>query len=82
VFKDTASVAENEDFLLVDRDGNRHTYQIDYDRMNHGSAITYVASNYPVEDIRVRQIGLESILKGIYKKNGDANGVRVGGNDT
>ena len=47
-------------------EGSRHSYWIPYEKMGRGEAITYVASNYSVMDIKVRELGLDDILKNIY----------------
>jgi len=47
-------------------EGSRHSYWIPYEKMGRGEAITYVASNYSVVDIKVRELGLDDILKNVY----------------
>ena len=53
-------------FRLHSTEGNRHSYWISYNKMNKGEAISYVATNHPVADIKVRESELEDILKNIY----------------
>jgi hypothetical protein len=49
-------------------EGSRHSYWVPYEKMGRGEAITYIATHYPVADIKVRELGLEDILKNIYAK--------------
>jgi hypothetical protein len=37
--------------------------------MGKGEAITHIATHYSVADIKVRELGLEDILKNIYGMN-------------
>lgn len=55
-----------EGFVLRSVSGNRHVYAVPYMKMNHGEAITRVAGQYSVADIRIRELGLDDILKRIY----------------
>ena len=47
-------------------EGSSHSYWVPYEKMGRGEAITYVASNYSVMDIKVRELGLDDILKNVY----------------
>ncbi|MCL2821438.1 MAG: ATP-binding cassette domain-containing protein [Oscillospiraceae bacterium] len=47
-------------------EGNRHSYWVPYSKMGRGEAISYVANDHPVADIKVSELGLEDILKNIY----------------
>jgi ABC-2 type transport system ATP-binding protein len=47
-------------------EGNHHSYWVPYSKMGRGEAITYVVTHHSVADIKVRELGLEDILKNIY----------------
>ena len=49
-------------------DQRQHSYQIPYADMSPGEAISFVATAHRVQDIRVREMGLEDILKKMYDK--------------
>ncbi|MCL2285086.1 MAG: ATP-binding cassette domain-containing protein [Firmicutes bacterium] len=53
--------------LLKIVNGLEHSYKIPYAGLGKGDAISYVASQYSVADIRVRESGLEDILKKMYE---------------
>ena len=53
-------------FRVGQVEGKRHVYWVPYANMGRGEAIGYVAGRYSVADIRVRELELEDILKGIY----------------
>ena len=56
----------NETFACVSAESRRHSYRIAYKVMSPGEAISLVARDYPVSDVRIREMGLEDILKQIY----------------
>jgi len=64
----TGPVAEitHEHFRVNRIDGSSHSYWVPYEKMGRGEAITYIATHHSVADIKVREMGLEDILKGIY----------------
>jgi len=57
---------EHNCFRAHQIESSRHSYWIPYDDMGRGEAISYVATRHPVADIKVRELGLEDILKNIY----------------
>jgi len=59
---------ENPLFHLQTSEGNTHCYRLNHDKIITGEAITYAASNYSVADIRVRESGIEDILKKMYDR--------------
>ncbi|MCL2378919.1 MAG: ATP-binding cassette domain-containing protein [Defluviitaleaceae bacterium] len=54
-------------FKLLKAQGNEHFYQIPYNKLNKGEAISYIAQRHMVADIRVRESNLEDILKKMYE---------------
>jgi ABC-2 type transport system ATP-binding protein len=50
-------------------EGKSHSYWIPYGKMGRGEAITHIATHHSVADIKVRELGLENILKNIYGMN-------------
>ena len=54
-------------FQLLNDNGHEHTYAISYEKMSKGEAISYVASQFLVADIRVKESSLEDILKKMYE---------------
>jgi len=63
----------HECFRVNRVEGSRHSYWVPYAKMGRGEAITYVASNYSVMDIKVRELGLDDILKNIYENGGESS---------
>jgi len=57
---------EHPHFRVNQLEGNRHSYWIPYAEMKQGEAITYIASNHSVTNIRVQERELEDILKELY----------------
>jgi len=55
-------------FQLQSNEGHEHSYKIPYSHMGKGDAISYVASQHTVADIRVRESSLEDILKKMYRE--------------
>jgi len=66
VFANPTTPVSHKLFRLSKTEGNQHSYRISYDGITAGEAITFVASNYPVVDVRVRESGLEDILMRMY----------------
>lgn len=46
--------------------GNKHNYWISYDKMTPGEAISFIAKQFSISDIKVREKDIEGILKDIY----------------
>jgi len=65
-FTEPQAFLVHEYFRANDIKGSFHSYWVPYEKMGRGEAITYIASNYSVSDIKVRELGLEDILKNIY----------------
>ena len=66
VFAQPTPPISQDGFTLQNESGLEHIYKIPYAKMGKGDAISYVASRFSVADIRVRESGLEDILKGMY----------------
>ena len=65
--KPTGDISHS-DFESVDITDYQHTYRISYADMTPGEAISFVSSHFSISDIRVRESGLEELLKKIYTK--------------
>jgi len=65
-FTESTTEVNHEYFHTHKIEGNHHSYWIPYKHMGHGDAISYIATRYPVADIRVHELGLDDILKNIY----------------
>jgi len=65
-FTQPAEPIGHEHFRPHQIEPTRHSYWVPYAQMGRGEAISYIAARYPVADIKVRELGLEDILKGIY----------------
>ena len=65
-FTRSTSVIIHDAFRPHVIEGSRHSYWVPYAKMGRGEAVTYIASNHSVADIKVRELGLEDILKNIY----------------
>lgn len=48
-------------------EGAKHRYRVRYAALSHGEAISLAAGWRPVSDIRVREAGLDDILKQVYR---------------
>jgi ABC-2 type transport system ATP-binding protein len=59
----------HDNFRLQNKERNNHAYLVSYEKMNRGEAISYIVSQHAVEDIKVKELGLEDILKKIYVKS-------------
>ncbi len=67
-FQDARGPLELRAFDAVRLEGAQHAYRVRYDAMSPGEAISRVASAHRVQDIGVREVGLEDILKQIYAR--------------
>jgi len=65
-FSSTVAELQDDNFRPHTIDGTKHSYWVKADMMNHGKAISHVTTRYLVSDIKVREQGLEEILKNIY----------------
>ena len=52
-------------------EGSRHSYWVPYEKMSRGDAIAHIATSHSVADIKVRELGLEDILRNIYSSPAD-----------
>jgi len=65
-FAEDTPVIRYDSFRAHKVEGNSHSYWVSYADMGRGEAITYVATHHSVADIKIREMGLEDILKNIY----------------
>jgi len=68
VFSNPTPPINHPEFQLHHAEGLSHAYKISYAKKTKGDAISYVASQYQVVDIRVRESSLEDILRKMYIK--------------
>jgi len=68
VFEQPTPPISHASFELHKLEGTEHAYKIPYTQMGKGEAISYVASQHSVADIRVRESSLEDILKKMYQE--------------
>ena len=67
-FAEPIAAMDGDGFAPVKIEGRQHSYLIPYASMSPGEAISRVARAHLVQDIRVRELGLEDILKKIYAR--------------
>lgn len=65
-FTDPIPQIAHEHFRAHQIDRRRHSYWVPYAYIGRGEAISYIAGRHSVADIKVRELGLEDILKNMY----------------
>jgi len=66
VFASPTDTVFMEGFRVLSVEDNTHVYAVLNEKMTHGEAISRIAGKYAVADIRIRELGLDDILKKIY----------------
>jgi ABC-2 type transport system ATP-binding protein len=65
-FSEPTPQIDSKHFYANQIESGRHSYWVPYAQMGCGEAISYVATHYRVADIKVRELGLEDILRNLY----------------
>jgi len=68
-FTEVTDVIKNKHLHPDSIVGNKHHYWISYDKMTPGEAISFIATQFSISDIKVREKDIEGILKDIYSHN-------------
>lgn len=67
IFKDEGSILNDYRFVLIEDKGIEKCYEVHRKLLSPSEAISYITQNYNIKDVRIEEMNIEKILKGVYE---------------